>query len=233
MKRKAHAEKQSSLPIIMSLSIAGILVVAYSTIPSFHDFIQEGFDVLTSEDAERIKIWVSQFGFWGPVVLIISMVVQMFMFIVPNILLIVISILSYGPVWGSLIAWIGIFFSSTLGYVIGSKLSQVTIKRFVSGRTQRILSEFIRDYGMTAIVVIRLSTFSNDGLSIVAGLLKMSYGKFIMATLIGITPLITILALFGKSGKIQRGLLWVGVILIICLVLYIIIDKRRKRKKGL
>jgi uncharacterized membrane protein YdjX (TVP38/TMEM64 family) len=85
---------------------------------------------------------------------------------------------------------------------------------------------------MKAIVVIRLSTFSNDGLSIVAGLLKMSYKRFILATLMGITPLIAIIAFFREKGQIERGLLWAGIILIGCLVLYIIIDKRRKKTSS-
>jgi uncharacterized membrane protein YdjX (TVP38/TMEM64 family) len=205
-------------------------VGCYFFIPAFHDFIYEAFDVLTSDDEVRIKKWVSQFGFWGPLVIIFTMVIQMFMFIVPNILLIIISILSYGPVWGSLIAWIGVFLASSLGYFIGSRLSPIMVKRFVSVKVQLVLSEFIRDYGMKAIVVIRLSTFSNDGLSIVAGLLRMEYKRFIVATLMGITPLIAVIAFFRQKGEIEKGLLWAGIILICCLVLYIVIDRRRKRK---
>lgn len=231
VKSKVSQEKQSNLPFIISFSIAGVLVASYFISPSFKEFINEAFDVLTSQDEDLVKEWVSQFKFWGPVVIILAMTVQMFMFIIPNILLIMISILSYGPIWGSIIAWVGIFLASTVGYLIGSKLSPVTIKKFVSVKIQHTLSGFIKDYGMKAIVVIRLSTFSNDGLSIVAGLLKMEYRRFIFATLIGITPLIAILAFFGKSGKIEKGLLWAGIGLIIGLVLYIIIDKRRKKRK--
>jgi uncharacterized membrane protein YdjX (TVP38/TMEM64 family) len=232
VKGKSKQQKQPRLPFILSLSLVALLVGCYFFVPAFHDFIREAIDVLTSDDEARVKEWVSRFGMWGPVVIIFTMVIQMFMFIVPNILLIIISILSYGPIWGSLIAWIGIFLASSLGYFIGSKLSPITVKRFVSGKVQRVLSEFIRDYGMKAIVVIRLSTFSNDGLSIVAGLLKMEYKRFILATLMGITPLIAIIAFFRKKGQIEKGLLWAGIVLIACLVLYVIIDKRRKKQAA-
>ena len=232
MKGKTKQQKQSGLPFVLSLSLVAVLVACYFFIPAFHDFIQEAIDVLTSDDEARVKEWVSHFGIWGPVVIIFTMVVQMFMFIVPNILLIIISIMSYGPIWGSLIAWVGIFLASSLGYFIGNKLSPVTVKRFVSGKVQRVLSEFIRDYGMKAIVVIRLSTFSNDGLSIVAGLLKMDYKRFILATLMGITPLIAIIAFFREKGQIEKGLLWAGIVLIGCLILYVIIDKRRKKNDA-
>jgi uncharacterized membrane protein YdjX (TVP38/TMEM64 family) len=59
----------------------------------------------------------------------------------------------------------------------------------------------------------------------------MKYSRFITATLIGITPLITIVALFGHNGRIERTLIWLGVILLIALIVYIIIDKRNSRKR--
>ncbi|MDQ2657210.1 MAG: VTT domain-containing protein, partial [Bacteroidota bacterium] len=158
-------------------------------------------------------------------------VLQMFFFIIPNILLIFISVVSYGPVWGSLLAWLGIFFASSVGYLIGRKLSPVLVQRLVSEKTQHKLREFISSYGMKAIIALRLSSLSNDGLSLVAGLLNMKYRRFIQATMIGITPLIAVIALFGHSGKIEKGLVFVGVFLLVCLVVYVIIDKRQVKKR--
>jgi uncharacterized membrane protein YdjX (TVP38/TMEM64 family) len=226
---KAQQEKTSKLPLIISFSAIALLVAWYFIFPAFKSDVDEAFQVLTSGDQDRIRDWVSQFGIWGPIVIIVSLVMQMFMLIVPNILLIMISILSYGPVWGALLAWFGVFLASTVGYMIGNKLSPVVVHRLVSSKTQRKLKEFIRAYGMKAIIVLRLSTFSNDGLSFVAGLLNMKYRRFITATLIGITPIITVFAIFGKNGRIEKGILWVGVTLVVGLVIYIVIDSRRKK----
>lgn len=229
MQRKR--DKTSKLPLILSLCMVVGFVVSYLVFPGFERGVNEAFDVLTSEDEERISAWVSQFGAWGPIVIVVGMVLQMFFFIIPNILLIFISVVSYGPVWGSVLAWLGIFFASSVGYLIGRKLSPVIVQRLVSEKTQRKLREFIRSYGMKAIVALRLSSLSNDGLSLVAGLLNMDYQRFIKATMIGITPLITVIALFGHSGKIEKGLVFVGVFLLVCLVIYVIIDKRQERKR--
>ena len=232
-KSKATQHKTSKLPLIFSLTILAGLIGSYFIFPGYKDGIDEAFDVLTSEDPDQIREWVSQFGVWGPVVLLLAMVFQMFLFFIPNILLILICILSYGPVWGGLLAWVGIVLASTVGYLIGNKLSPVIVHRLVSAKTQQTLKEFIRTYGMKAIVVLRLSSFSNDGLSLVAGLLNMKYRRYISATIMGITPLITVLAIFGKNAKIEKGLLWVGIVLVLALVVYIIIDRRkRKNKKG-
>lgn len=224
--------KTSKLPLVISLSLVGLAVTFYFISPDFRQGLQQAFTILTSDDEERTRAWVSQFGAWGPVIIIVTMILQMFLFIVPNILLILICILSYGPVWGGLLAWFGIFLASTVGYFLGNKLSPVIVDKLVSAKTQARLQHFISRYGMKAIFVFRISSLSNDGLSLVAGLLKMQYRRFIAATLLGITPLITVLAIFGHNGRVEKGLIWVGGFLLICLIVYIIIDRRRSKRKA-
>lgn len=226
-----NREKTSKFPLILSLCLVVGFVIAYLAFPGVEHSVDEAIDVLTSEDEERISGWVAQFGAWGPIAIVVGMVLQMFFFIIPNILLIFISVVSYGPIWGSLLAWFGIFLASSVGYGLGRKLSPVLVKKLVSPKTQHKLREFLRDYGMKAIIVLRASSLSNDGLSLVAGLLNMKYQRFINATMIGITPLITVIALFGHSGRVERGLLFVGIFLLVCLIIYIIIDKRQERKR--
>src|SRR5689334_1547889 len=97
-------EKTSKLPLIVSIVTIACLIGCYFIFPGYQEGIDEAFEILTSDDEERIREWVSQFGAWGPVAILVAMVAQMFLFIVPNILLILISIVSYGPVWGSILA---------------------------------------------------------------------------------------------------------------------------------
>jgi uncharacterized membrane protein YdjX (TVP38/TMEM64 family) len=220
------------LPLIISLSLVAFFVVSYFIFPSFHNFINESFEVLTSNDQELIKGWVSQFRMAGPVALILIMVVQMFMFIIPNILIMVVAIISYGPIWGSVISFLGVFVSSSVGYMIGRFLSPITVNRLMNSATQQRIRVFIEQYGVAAIAITRISSLSNDSLSIVAGLLKMTYQKYIIATLSGITPLIVLLAIYGKNGKILNALIWVAVISLVLLVIYIIIDKKRRKRRD-
>lgn len=229
MVKKASFNKK---PIYIYLSIAVILVVSYFVFPEFKQEVNEAFDVLTGEDEERIQGYVKTFGVFGPIVIILGMALQMFMFIIPNVLLMMIAIVSYGPIWGSVISFVGVFVASSFGYYIGNKLSPVTLARFVSVSTQKKISEFIQDYGVGAIIITRLCSFSNDALSFVAGLLKMDYRKYILSTLTGITPLIVLLAIFGKNDKIEWALLWITLASLIMLVVYIVLDRRRKKRKG-
>jgi uncharacterized membrane protein YdjX (TVP38/TMEM64 family) len=192
--------------------------------------MNKAFEVLTSEDDERIREWVSQFGLLGPVIIILVMVAQMFTFIVPNILIMIIAIISYGPVWGGIIAWLGVFTSSSVGYYIGTRLSPITLQKFVKLETQEKISSFIDDYGAAAIMITRLSSFSNDALGFVAGILRMGYTKFIVSTMVGITPLIVLLAIYGRNDRILKALIWIAVVSMLTLILYIKLRRRRKFK---
>ena len=82
-----------------------------------------------------------------------------------------------------------------------------------------------------AIMLTRLSSFSNDALSFVAGLLGMRYRVYILSTIAGITPLVITLAIFGRNGKIEKALIWIAIASLLLLGLYIFVDKRRKKQK--
>ena len=83
---------------------------------------------------------------------------------------------------------------------------------------------------MPGAVITRLSSLSNDWLSIVAGLLQMRYKSYILATLSGITPLIVLLAIYGNRGKILNALIWIAAVSLVLLAIYIVVDKRRKKQ---
>lgn len=223
------------LPILISVGLLAILACLYFLVPSFQNFTRESFDVLTSNDQERIKKWSVQFKLAGPIVLIIVMVVQMFLFVVPNVFVMMVAIIIYGPFWGAVISFAGVFASSTTGYVIGKYLGPITVHKLMSDKAREKTSAFIKRYGVAAIAITRISSLSNDSLSIVAGLLRMNYQKYIAATLAGITPLIVLLAIYGKNGKILKALIWIAVISLVMLIIYIFIveKKRRKRKPEL
>jgi len=228
-----NKEGRSKLPLIIAFSIVSILVACYFIFPGFKNGLNEIFNVLISKDEKKIESWIQKFGIAGPLVLILVMMVQMFLFVVPNILVMIIAIVIYGPVWGSIISLVGVFCSSSLGYALGRYLGPVTVNKLIKPQTQVKISDFIERYGVGAIAITRLASLSNDSLSIVAGLLKMSYRKYILATLAGITPLIVLLALYGRNGRIERALLWIAAISMVLLIVYIFIDKKRKTRRSL
>ena len=221
---------KSKLPLYLSIALVGGIVACYFFIPSVQQFIDTAWDVLTSDDEQRIKAWVSGFGWFGPIVLILAMVVQMFLIVIPTIALMVVSILAYGPLWGSIIILIAVFAASSVGYFIGRYLGKTLILKLLGKKTENKIEDFIEDYGFWAVIVTRLNPFlSNDAISFVGGVLKMTYWKFIGATMVGILPLTIFIAIVGKStDQLKTGLLWGSLFSLLAFVCYILWKKYRK-----
>src|SRR5690606_8293948 len=127
--------KKSKLPLYISLGIILIVVGTYFFVPEVNEALKEAWDVLTSNDEERTKNWVDQFGWMGPVVLILTMIIQMFLFVIPTIGIMVVSILAYGPIWGSLIVLVAVFAASSTGYFIGRYFGPVIVERLIGKKS--------------------------------------------------------------------------------------------------
>ena len=224
--------KKSKAPLIVSGIIIIGLVAAYFFIPGVRDFLTEAWTVLTSNDEERITNWVSNFGWMGPTMLILAMVAQMFLIVIPSVALMVVSILAYGPIFGSLIIFAAIFTASSVGYFIGRYFGPVIVEKLIGPSNKIKIEDFIEDYGFWAVIVTRINPFlSNDAISFVGGILKMGYWRFIGATLVGIAPLTIFIAIIGKSTDgLKTGLLWGSLVSLAIFILYVWWDKKKRKK---
>ena len=220
---------QSKWPLVISGIIIVGLVGSYFLIPDVKEFVQGAFQILTSDDEQRISSWVDKLGWWGPLFIVIAMVLQMFLLVVPSPLLMVVAVLAYGPVWGAVLSIVAIFTASTIGYFIGQYLGEVTVSRLIGGKKEKKLKFYVERYGFWAVVITRLAPLlSNDAISFVGGILRMGYWKFITATLAGITPLAVLIAYFGENNdRLKTGLIWTSAISLVIFVLYIIYDRKK------
>ncbi|NHE58925.1 TVP38/TMEM64 family protein [Cyclobacterium plantarum] len=226
--------KTAIWPYVLSVLFIGSLIALYFLNSSVQDFFSEAWEVLRSNDEERISNWVNQFGFWGPFIIVLAMVLQMFMFVIPSFLLMVVTILAYGPWLGSGIILVAIFSASSIGYGIGVKFGTPVIDKILGQDTDKKISGFLADYGFWAVIVTRLSPFlSNDAISIIGGMLRMGYWKFIGATLLGIFPLTVLTAFLGENTeRLKGGLVWVGAISLLGFIGYVWWDRKRQKSSS-
>jgi|SRR5690554_123554 len=219
--------------LVTSVLVLIILLSCYFFIPAVNGGINEAFEILTSGDEARIKDWVSDFGLWGPLVIIVGMVASMFLFVVPNLLLLIISSVSYGPLWGSLISLVAVFISSTVAYSLGYWIGPSVLKRLVGSNVHEKMTRLVRLYGVGVIVLFRMSPLlSNEAISFIPALLRMKYKKFILATLAGSVPVIAILAYTAGEGNFKTVMIWLSIISLVGYVVYLFIGQRvRSRRK--
>ncbi|UZH55059.1 TVP38/TMEM64 family protein [Salinimicrobium tongyeongense] len=226
--------KQSKAPLYISLAIIAALVLGYFFIPQVQEFLNTAWEVLTSGDKQRTREWVSQFGWFGPIVIVVTMILQMFLLVIPTPLLMVVTVLAYGPWAGAGILFVAVFMASSIGYFIGRYFGPVIVEKLVGHKTEKKIADFIDDYGFWTVIVVRLSPFlSNDAISFVGGVLKMGYWKFIGATMIGISPLIVFIAyLGGDYERLKTGLIWTSIISLVLFIGFVWWDKKVRTSKA-
>ena len=234
VKKDSSTTEKSKLPLYSSLALLGGIIAAYFLVPAVENFLNEAWAVLTSDNEERIQSWVSSFGWFGPVMLVLSMIVQMFLLVIPSILLMVVAILAYGPFWGSIIVFVSVFAASSIGYLIGNYFGDSIVTKIIGKKSQEKVRSFLDDYGFWAVIVTRLNPFlSNDAISFVGGILRMGYWKFMGATMVGISPLTLFIAIIGKStDDLKMGLLWGSLVSLAVFGIYIWWDKRKPERNN-
>lgn len=225
--------KQSKAPLYISLAVVAAIVLSYFFIPQVQSFMTEAWNVLTSGDKERTREWVSQFGYMGPIIIILAMILQMFLLVIPTPILMVVTVVAYGPIIGSIILFAAIFLASSTGYFIGRYFGPIIVEKLIGPKTEKKISAFIEDYGFWTVIVVRLSPFlSNDAISLVGGVLKMGYWRFIGATMLGISPLIIFIAyLGGDYERLKTGLIWTSVISLILFILFVWWDRKVRKNR--
>jgi len=82
------------------------------------------------------------------------------------------------------------------------------------------------------VVLFRISLFfSNDAISFIAGIFRMRYRKFMMATYAGMVPLSFAVAYFSQDiDRLENGLYWIGGVGAVLYGLYIYMDQKKREK---
>lgn len=222
-----------SIPGILTIALFLVIIGFYIFDPRFSAWLAEAYEAFKTGEISTIRDFLEGYRDYGYLILVGAFLFQMFLFVVPSVMVMTLSVLMYGPVKGAIISIIGIFIAATVAYFLGKTLSTVTLDKLIGRKSREKMTDFLDNYGFWTVLIFRLSPFlSNDAVSFVAGLVKMNYWRFISATLIGITPLAALIGYFGRStDQMQTGLIIGSAVGLVGLALYIYVDKKKLDKK--
>jgi len=190
---------------ITGISIVLILVFLYIY------FYQAG-TLNSLYEVNTLQIKLQQIGAWGPMLIIILMSGAIVMSPIPSAPIAITAGLVYGHTWGTLYILIGAELGALIAFSISRLLGyEVMQKRFGDRIKHKFLNS--KNHLMFIVFVTRLIPFiSFDIISYAAGLTKIGYFQFALATLAGILPASFLLAHFGgemASDDTQRMIITV------------------------
>ena len=204
------------LPIIITVLIIGTLILSWFLSPRVQSLSNEAWSILQSGNRELLRDWVSQFGEAGVIVLLFFFLVQMFAFVIPSWALVVVSVLAYGPLIGGIVALAGTVLAASVAYWIGRLFSEFTIKKILKQKSEKKMRVYLQRYGFWVVVIFKLAPFlSNDIISYAAGLVSMSFPRFFLASVVGTSPLVILIAFLGETNeRIWNGFIVVSVVVL-------------------
>ncbi|MBI3897075.1 MAG: VTT domain-containing protein [Gammaproteobacteria bacterium] len=114
----------------------------------------------------------------------------------PVTLLVVVTVLAFGPVQGIVYSFIGSLLSAWVVYGIGHMLGRHTIRRFAGSRLNR-LSCRLAERGVLAVTLVRLLPVAPfTVVNLVAGASHIGLRDFLLGTVLGMIPGILAIVLF-------------------------------------
>jgi len=219
---------------ILRKYIVGIFLVLIFLI--IYIYLHQSGDLNYFYEIERLKVQLVQLGSLGPFLIVLLMAGAIVMSPIPSAPIAITSGLLYGHSWGTVYILIGAELGALIAFSISRFLGhEVMQKRF----GERIKSKWLtsNNHLMFVVFVSRLIPFiSFDIISYAAGLTKISYIQFALATLAGILPASFLLAHFGgemvsdDSQRMFITILLLGALTLIPIILTVVNKVRRNIK---
>ena len=158
-------------------------------------------DVISNK--ENLLILLKDLGPVGPASIIILIALAIIITPIPSAPVALVSGALYGHIFGTIYVVTGALLGALLAFMISKKLGYDFVRKNFHHR----MPSLIVDSQNTLMVIVLVSRFmpfiSFDVISYAAGLTKLTYLRFIVATLIGIIPMSFLLAHLGS--EIQQG----------------------------
>jgi len=187
-----NIEKKSNVKLIKGI-IASFIILSMMLVLVL--FVTE----LRYFDFKNFRGFILSYGDLAALCFVILFSLKPILVFVPTSILSIIAGSIFGPFTGLCLCMISSFFSSTLAFFLARFLGKPFVDKTIGGRALK-LDENIGENGFIIILLMRLSIiFPYDALSYACGLSKMKYRDYILGTMIGILPEITVYSFMGNN----------------------------------
>ena len=145
--------------------------------------------IFSTESIETVAAYLRGFGVWTPLASLTLMVLQSIVAPLPGSLVAAANGVVFGVWWGTLLSWLGGLLGGSLSFLIARKYGRDVVARFVERSHLERADRLGATDGFWLVLVARLiPLISFDLISYLAGLSRMRYRQFLLATAVGMLP---------------------------------------------
>lgn len=191
-------------------------------------------------DLRRIQVWISGFGFWGPVVFLLFYILAV-MILVPGWMLALVAGFSYG-MSGLPLALVGAATGASFSFLVARYLAHSQVQALTNRHLLwQAVEHAISDGGWRIVLLMRLSPLLPFNLqNYFFGITRIPFRHYLPGTFFGIIPGITVDVSFATVGQtvtlerfwhpVNAGLFLIG--LVVTIAVGLIINRRVQAVLG-
>jgi len=177
---------------------------------------------------DEIAEFVNSFGVLSYLIFVLIVILEVVLAPVPPLLLYTVAGILYSSLTGGLLVLAGNLIGATIDFFIARKLGSDRLQKAVKPKLIQKFNRFFDKYGVLAVFLLRVNPLTTtDLISYISGFTKMRYLHFIVATALGLAPLVFLQTYLGgeifRRSSILIGIAFAFGILFLLLFVYLII----------
>ena len=216
--------------LVVSAAAFGLL---YWLVEGFRAETNRALGVLGRGDIAGLRDYVVSFGPWAPVASCFLMVLQALAAPVPSFLITFANGLAFGVFWGWMLSLFGHVLAAAVCFGISRSLGRVPVEVLAGKTGLQSADRWFARWGLYAVFVGRLVPGAGfDAVSYAAGLTRMRFGSFILATALGIFPQTLLYSYLGRQAPEYVGLfLFTSALVVVGLLVFVLLRRARERRE--
>ena len=217
---------------VLLLAAAAVFGLLYLLSTGFRSEINQALGILGRGDIAGLRDYIVSFGPWAPVASCFLMVLQALAAPVPSFLITFANGLAFGVFWGWMLSLFGHVLAAALCFGISRALGRVPVEVLVGRTGLESADRWFARWGLYAVFAARLVPgVAFDAISYAAGLTRMRFRNFLIATALGIFPQTFLYSYLGRQAPQYVGLFLVTSGLVVAGVVAVAVIRYRKERR--
>ena len=220
------------LRLVVLLAAATLFGLLYLVSAGFRSEVNQALGLLGRGDIAGLRDYILSFGLWAPVASCFLMVLQALVAPVPSFLITFANGLAFGVFWGWMLSLFGHVLAAAVCFGISRSLGRVPVEVLVGKTGLESADRWFAKWGIYAVFVARLVPgIAFDVISYAAGLTRMRFKTFLLATALGIFPQTFLYSYLGRQAPEYVGLFLVTSALVVAVVAAVAIVRYRREHR--
>ena len=215
--------------LLVAATLFGLL---YLLSAGFRFEVNRAVGLIGRGDIVGLRDYILSYGLWAPVASCFLMVLQALVAPVPSFLITFANGLAFGVFWGWMLSLFGHVLAAAVCFWISRTLGRVPVEVLVGRTGLQSADRWFARWGMYAVFVGRLIPgVAFDVISYAAGLTRMRFRTFLIATALGIFPQTFLYSYLGRQAPEYVGLFMVTSALVVAVVAAVAVVRYRRERR--